>query len=260
MKSMFLSVACVLLSPGALMAQALLPPGVGGPAGLEVIDFGRTGPDAVVQNAPFAAEAQTTMIQRLPDGNRIERRMVSRLARDSRGRTRREQPMPPLGPLGQAAPVILITIADPVAGVEYLLRPETNSAHRITMPSLNARPPRPLMPAGSPGGAPMPPETSTASLGTRTIAGVLAEGTRTTMRIPAGAFGNVKPIDVVTDRWVSPALGMVVASHRSDPVLGDTTFAVTSLDRAEPSADLFEVPTGYTIVQRLDAPRPPRPR
>ena len=62
---------------------------------------------------------------------------------------------------------------------------------------------------------------SSEALGNRQILGLRAEGTRQTMTIPAGVFGNVGPIQVVTERWHSPELKIVLESRRSDPRLGD---------------------------------------
>ena len=44
----------------------------------------------VVKGAPYSAQAVTETTQVLPDGNRINRKNVSTIARDSEGRTRRE--------------------------------------------------------------------------------------------------------------------------------------------------------------------------
>jgi hypothetical protein len=52
-----------------------------------------------ITGAPFIAEATTEFTQLLADGNRIERRSSTTLARDRRGRTRREQEMTLVGPL-----------------------------------------------------------------------------------------------------------------------------------------------------------------
>src|SRR5262245_32135810 len=49
--------------------------------------------------APFTADATTEFTQTLSDGNRIEQRFSTSIARDSRGRTRREQQMALVGPL-----------------------------------------------------------------------------------------------------------------------------------------------------------------
>jgi hypothetical protein len=90
-------------------------------------------------------------------------------------------------------------------------------------------------------------KVSTESLGSRMIEGVAADGVRTTMTIPAGAVGNVSPIDVVTERWTSKELQMEVLITRRDPRAGDTTYRLTNIVRAEPPADLFVVPHDYTV-------------
>lgn len=46
---------------------------------------------------------------------------------------------------------------------------------------------------------------------------------------------------------VSPDVGIVTESHRSGAIAVD--YAVTNIRRAEPPADLFEVPTDYTFVR-----------
>src|SRR5688572_23687734 len=52
-----------------------------------------------IANAPFTADATTEFTQVLQDGNRIEQRFTTSLARDGRGRTRSEQDVAMLGPL-----------------------------------------------------------------------------------------------------------------------------------------------------------------
>jgi hypothetical protein len=89
----------------------------------------------------------------------------------------------------------------------------------------------------------------TESLGTQSIEGVEAEGTRTTVTIPAGAIGNELPIEIVSERWFAPSLQVVVLSTNSDPRMGKTTYRLAGLSRNEPMRSLFEVPAGYTIVQ-----------
>lgn len=247
----------VLIAASVALAQPPEPPrppmGPGfGPPGLEVVGLG--GPDfgEPVEGLPFRAEAVTETVQVFPDGNRIERRTTSTLARDGRGRVRREQPLPPLGPMGPAPDVTIVTITDPVARVQYMLDLDRKTARQMTFPGPGRGPggPRP----GS--GRPLPPppradrpQVRTESLGTKSVNGLEAEGTRTTMTIPAGAFGNANPIDVVTERWYSPELRLVVASHRSDPIMGDVDFTIADLVRGEPPGDMFEVPSDFTITQ-----------
>src|SRR5438874_1813601 len=81
------------------------------------------------------------------------------------------------------------------------------------------------------------------SLGTQFINGVNAEGTRVTRTIPAGQIGNDKPIQVVSERWYSADLQMVVKSTHTDPRFGTTTYTLTNVQRTEPAASLFTVPS-----------------
>lgn len=81
----------------------------------------------------------------------------------------------------------------------------------------------------------------------RTIEGLRAEGTRATVTIPAGAIGNALPIEVISERWFSPELQIVLITRRSDPRFGETIYRVTNIVRGEPSPDLFRVPADFRI-------------
>ena len=76
-----------------------------------------------VIGAPYSAEAVRESVQVLADGNRIVRRSVSRVYRDGKGRTRREE----VGPDGQ---VSSIAISDPANGTSFMFDPAVNVAHR----------------------------------------------------------------------------------------------------------------------------------
>ena len=226
---------------------------------VEPLETGRT-----VRGAPYTADAITKTEQVLADGNRIEHRSSASIARDSQGRVRREHQPVPLG--GFVAPdvPVLTTIFDPSTGLHITLDHERRIAHVVTAGQPFEVPVPP--PAG---GAPVSAGTvfyradamqavalpanavrtnvETTKLGEREINGVRAEGTRTTIVIPAGAAGNQLPIEIVSERWYSPELQVVLQTERSDPRFGDTTYRLTNILRAEPSSDLFEVPPGFTI-------------
>ena len=91
-------------------------------------------------------------------------------------------------------------------------------------------------------------------LGKQLIEGVEATGTRTTITIPAGDIGNERPIEIVSERWYSPELQLVVMTRHSDPRMGETTYKLTNINRAEPAKSLFEVPADYTIKSGFEAP------
>lgn len=86
-------------------------------------------------------------------------------------------------------------------------------------------------------------------LGKQNIEGVEAEGTRTTITIPAGEIGNERAIEIVSERWYSPELQLVVMTRHSDPRFGETTYKLTNINRTEQAKSLFEVPAGYTIKE-----------
>ena len=84
-------------------------------------------------------------------------------------------------------------------------------------------------------------------LGTQDIDGIVAQGSRETTTIEAGAIGNEKPLTITSEHWFSPDLQMEVKSTREDPRIGKTTFKVGNLNRAEPDASLFQIPADYTV-------------
>lgn len=193
-----------------------------------------------VKGAPYAATAVSEIVQTLGNGAKITRKTTSLLYRDSEGRTRREQTFSNIGPFAASGAAPRLTfINDPVAGVYYELDPGKRSARKITL---------------RPGPAPMPPPPSSSkakkeSLGTQTIEGVEAEGTRTTIVIPVGEIGNDRELEIVSERWYAPALRIVVLSKHSDPRMGEHTYRLTNLNRSEPERTLFEVPSDYTVKE-----------
>ena len=84
-------------------------------------------------------------------------------------------------------------------------------------------------------------------LGGKTIAGVYAEGVRTTITYPVGSIGNDKPVVNVREIWTAPDLKIVMLTTDDDPRNGLQSTEVTDLVRAEPDPALFLPPEGYTI-------------
>ncbi|HJZ83259.1 MAG TPA: hypothetical protein VKD91_23020 [Pyrinomonadaceae bacterium] len=99
---------------------------------------------------------------------------------------------------------------------------------------------------GSDGGA---ENVKKEDLGTETIEGVSATGTRVTFTIPAGQIGNERAIEIVDERWFSKDLQAVVMTRHSDPRSGETVYRLTNISRTEPDHSLFEVPADYQIKE-----------
>ena len=92
------------------------------------------------------------------------------------------------------------------------------------------------------------------------IEGIEAEGTRSTITIPAGRVGNDRPLTIVSERWYSPELQIVVLSKHSDPFSGDNVYRLTGISREEPPLSLFAVPADYRVTEERppDFPRKPK--
>jgi hypothetical protein len=225
-----------------------------------------------VKGAPYSAIEVVENMQALTDGTHIDRKTQTNVYRDSEGRMRRETPDQ-------------VTIWDPVAGASYILDPKTQTAHKMTVGSYVgpaggnisfssggggdvAYVTRGTFSAS--GGTPLPPPPlpdfgagpnmvvmtrdvqrfadKSESLGNQTIDGVNATGTRMTSTIEAGAIGNDRPIQIVSESWYSPELQTMVKSSHNDPRMGQDTFELTNVSRTEPGAYLFQVPAGYQIA------------
>ncbi len=219
----------------------------GGPIG------GEFGEGKTVTGAPLTAELTVTRDTTLADGNTIHTDSQVKVYRDSQGRTRREMGVDLVTPATGNVKRNMVTINDPVTGQRYVLNPDNKTArqmpgHRPKSHGLNGH--GPDGPAagdagrfGGPGGGAVTKE----DLGTKTINGVQAEGVRVTRTISAGAIGNSKPINVVTERWYSPDLQMVVMVVHSDPMMGTVTTKLTNVTKGDPDASLFQVPSDYKV-------------
>lgn len=82
----------------------------------------------MVTGAPYTAKAVTTMTQTLADGNRIKHNSEVELARDSEGRTRREQSVANIGPWQTNAKGTVVVINDPVTHTRYEIGPDGNKS------------------------------------------------------------------------------------------------------------------------------------
>ena len=104
-------------------------------------------------------------------------------------------------------------------------------------------------PNGMPAGRLAQPESKTEKLGTQTIEGVSAEGTRQTTTLPAGLTGGNGPAVTVSETWFSPELKVTMLSKENDPRLGERTTKLVNVNRSEPSATLFAPAADYKVVE-----------
>ena len=218
---------------------------------MELLGFGGMHGGKVVTGAPFSAVAVSETTQTLADGNHITRKTQSNVFRDSEGRVRREITLSGFGPMASSGqPKSFVVINDPVARATFMLHPDQKTAEKIGKPFARMNGPMKQFQREEITGTNLQRE----DLGTQTMAGVTAQGTRVTKTIPAGQIGNEKPITIVREVWYSNDLQMAVMSKHSDPWSGETTYSLTNIQRAEPDAALFAVPSDYTVTQGHPGP------
>ena len=253
--------AVVSLQAGGAMLPPLPPPPaiVGGTP--QVRQLVHPPSEAPKSGAPYSAIGTTETVQTLADGNHIVHTNASHYYRDSTGRTRTELSLSAVGPFTLEESSIVVMITDPVAKQRFVLHPEQKRADVLPLGPValaagaggakhtadgaagvvsTSSPARCLPGVGS------VPATNV-SLGQKTLAGVQATGTKTEYTIPAGQIGNEQPITVTSEKWVSEELGVTVSSTLHDPMIGDTQFHLSQIERTEPDPSLFAVPADYTL-------------
>jgi hypothetical protein len=194
-----------------------------------------------VKGAPFTATVETTYIQTLGDGTKITRQSTATIARDSEGRTRREQTLGGLGPLAADAATgeapKFVFIHDPVLDLEYVVDMQRRTVNKKSF-AHHAPPPVAELPKNA--------NAKQESLGKQLIEGIEAEGKRSVITIPAGQIGNDRVVEIVSEQWYAPALQEIILSKHRDPRLGENTYRLTNINRREPDATLFHPPADFT--------------
>ena len=222
---------------------------------MELMGFEGMHGGKLVKGAPFSATATAETTETLQDGSLIHRTSQVTMYRDSQGRSRHEVTLTGVGPLtASGTPKKMISISDPVAGVHIMLDNDQKVAHKSAIRTHEGNGSNADSAANFESRMQEREQKEIAagllkkeSLGTQTISGIMAEGTRTTRTIPAGEIGNEKALQIVSERWVSTDLQILLKSTRTDPRSGTTTYAVTNVQRTEPAATLFTVPADFTV-------------
>jgi hypothetical protein len=210
------------------------------------------------RDVPFTAVVKMTFDQALADGNAIHTVSHSRQARDSNGRTMSEMAMGCApGADGQLRPSFHVSVNDPAAKTdsnwdENGFGPKiVRVFHREEPASRSLTPAQQAVVLAQRKSAESQPGkvSSAENLGSKTINGVAAEGTRITQTIPAGEEGNTLPLAVVHEEWRSSELGLLLLVIDDDPRHGKTTFEYEELNLGEPDAALFVPPAEYKVEE-----------
>lgn len=201
-----------------------------------------------VPGVPFSAVAVQQMTQLLSNGTSFQRKTRAVIARDFRGRIHNEA-REVLPATETREPMVLsIHIYDPDTRLNTFMSTYTRVARQRALPNPPSTAPPRDWAQWKAEDTPPNPNIRLEDLGDSTIEGVNAHGYRRAMTLSAKSSGTGTPVTVVDEYWYSDELHLNMVTKHSDPRTGDLTITVMQLNRAEPSADLFEVPSSYKIV------------
>jgi hypothetical protein len=208
---------------------------------------------------PYSAVRKTTRVQKLADGTTITNENTVKEARDSNGRTYRENQIKTFGGNSDQGGFSVFSVFDPENRITMNWNSNSKQVTLIHMPEPRQLPNqiRPVPPATAVTLAQQPaiqmPQTKLdrENLGMKTIDGLEVKGTRVTQLIPVGREGNDRPLTVTTETWFCPDLKIMVESINDDPRSGTSTMELTNVDRGEPDPTLFQPPAGYTVKEQF---------
>jgi hypothetical protein len=218
---------------------------------------GQTGP---VLGHPFSATEVRQTRQTLADGTHVNHSDTSAFYRDAQGRMRTQSPE-------------RVIVYDPVARFTYTLDPahKVYEKHAIDAQtgstSIAVIGDSTWIKSGADPGPHQPVEQAPAhdaasryhaeavaspvveELPPQTVNGIAARGSRITITIPTGTFGNDRDVKVVNERWYSDELQVLVKTINSDPRFGVTTYDLINVVQGAPDPGLFHVPVDYRLPE-----------
>lgn len=213
-----------------------------------------------VSNAPFQATVTLEWTKHLADGSTTIVRNHRLVVRDSQGDIYQERrTLVPDGSI-QEPRIRWIEISFPAKHTQYMCNATLTTCQlrayhaqpmaRVAAPGANANSkpgPGRVAPVGRSSPTADPNLTRT-DLGSRSIEGLDAVGTRETRTIPPGTLGNSAPLEISKEFWYSPRLRVNLRVLRVDPLHGDQSFEMTDIDASEPDPQRFVLPPNCKIV------------
>jgi hypothetical protein len=204
-----------------------------------------------VHGAPFSGSVEIVSKQNLPGGSIYVQRTLIHIARNSAGVIYDEARLM-VTPEFQGEPgLVSFYIYDPQTRLRTFGYPRTHIARQVVLRE------EPKAPANAtPDGVVARGEEklTTHDLGTQTIAGLTLRGTRKQRTIPPMFSGTGREVTITDDYWYSPELRVYLVLRHNDPRTGEQTVGITQVERGEPAAAFFQVPSGYKIVDETPVP------
>ncbi len=214
-----------------------------------------------VPNAPFSADVTILSHQKLTDGTEVIRTTINHIGRDSQGRIYNERRrLVPTAFRGEPQ-LLEAHIFDPVTRQNTFYDPAIHLARQSTLlPPVAVRQmptqaPLPNFGVQQPRPGVAPPHITQTDLGEQLIDDTILHGTQKQRTIDASASSTGQPVTITDQYWYAPDLFVYLIVKHDDPRTGEQIVAVTHIDRHEPPAGKFDVPTGYKVVDETPPPR-----
>lgn len=213
-----------------------------------------------VTNAPFQGTVTLKWTRHLADGSTLIVGNHRLVIRNSHGDIYQERRTVVPDGSTEEPQIRWIEISDPARHTKYFCNPAlTQCTLRgyYPPPTVQRAQPAPAAKTAykqSAAGIASPTDSGTnpklvrTDLGTRSIEGLDAVGTRESVTIPPGAMGNSAPLERSKEFWYSPQLGLNLRVLRVDPLHGEQSFQVTDLTLQEPDPHRFVLPPNCKII------------
>ncbi len=214
---------------------------------------------ASLLSVPFSAtiEAETPIVD--ADGNTTFHHRITKIARDSKGRTRIDTDLNLVGAPTDPR-LVTVHIYDAVAKADITLFPWHQSAIRLeyednSPPPLDApEPPPPPTPIALESQPQI--DIQREELGLEVIEGMQLRHGRKTSRYPAGFAGYKDAYTVVIDYWYSQKLQSFVLVKQRGPSNSVHTLTLRNIRRENPDLSLFTIPKDYKVQNvHMEAPK-----
>jgi hypothetical protein len=187
-------------------------------------------------------------------GITVIERFRSKIYRDSKGRTRLEWDLTPLGEPPKPG-WFMIEIYDPTTRTSIHLQPSIKTASKGHFPDPDEKPqpvckasdfpkidPKDLAPV-------VIPQVSQNELGHDVVDGMAVRHGRESVQRSPNSPGKSSAYARVTDYWFSQELQAFVLVKRSGPGKSQHTVRLSDISRGEPDPSLFIVPPDYKVSQ-----------
>jgi hypothetical protein len=234
-----LCAAILLAFPALQSAQELSPPArAANVNGISIPD---------IPGVPFTATVVLEYERIWPDGSSEIRRTINLIARDSQGRTHNEvrRLMPQY--FHGSPELMSVRLFDPLTRIRTIYEPALRIARQQFVPKTPKTTPPPN------------PSARIEDLGTTTLNGLQAKGTRRTSTITDFEWEINEPVKIEDETWYSEELHLNLLVRHSDSRFGVETVGISDLKRIEPPNSMFQVPSGYRVLNVTPPPVPASP-